>query len=203
MQELTESAAWSPGGGYGVPVHTRGTPYFAGSRVAIGAFDGVHLGHQALVRQLVLDTRSDGVPAVVYTFDPPPRVALLGAPQVISTAERVRRLASLGVDHIVLARFDATYAARDPQDFLAELGRMTPRALWVGTDFRFGRDRTGDTHLLRRHFELRVMSEVRCAAGLRVSSSRIRSLRAEGRHREARALEGWHDIAAQEGEIHP
>ncbi|WP_454015223.1 DUF1330 domain-containing protein [Aquamicrobium terrae] len=76
------------------------------SVVTIGAFDGVHRGHQALIEVFVRQARERGVPAVeVYIFDPPPRVAFGAAEKLIDTRERIRRLRFLGADHIVLAHF--------------------------------------------------------------------------------------------------
>lgn len=177
--------------GRSVPVHPEDSLRLHGSCVATGAFDGVHAGHRALVMALVDSARRRDVPAVIYTFDPLPRVALRGASQLISMQERLRRLTALGVDHIVLAHFTPAYAQRPPQAFVAELKALSPQALWVGSDFRFGRDRSGDITHLSRHFDLHIMPEVRCRDGVRVSSSRIRALMADGRKADAQALLGW------------
>nr|BAH89564.1 riboflavin kinase/FMN adenylyltransferase [uncultured bacterium] len=161
------------------------------SVVTIGAFDGVHRGHQALIEVFVRQARELGVPAVVCTFDPPPRVAFGAAEKLIDTRERIRRLRFLGADHIVLAHFTTEYRQRSPLEFIEELAALSPVALWVGDDFRFGRDRAGDTALLARHFDLQLLPKVVCSGGERVSSSRIRALFAQGRNAEADTLLGW------------
>lgn len=113
------------------------------SVVTIGAFDGVHRGHQALIRRAKDRAVLLGVPAVVYTFDPPPRAFFQAALILMPPAEKLRRLEGLGVNHVVLASFDTEYATRGPQAFLDELEALSPREVWVGCDFRFGGRREG------------------------------------------------------------
>lgn len=161
--------------------------------LAIGAFDGVHRGHQALIGGAVREARSSGVPAVVWTFDPPPKVAFGRAAQLCPTDEKLARIARLGVDVIVLARFDRTYAARGPQEFMDDLARVNPLCIHIGGDFRFGAGQAGNTDLLARRFRLKIARPIRCAAGEVVSSTRIRALRESGRIAEATDLQGPFD----------
>ncbi|WP_018634430.1 FAD synthetase family protein [Neomegalonema perideroedes] len=158
------------------------------SVLAIGAFDGVHLGHQALISAAVAEARERGVPAVVWTFDPPPKVFFGRAARISPSFEKLARIARLGPDWIVVAPFTAAYAARSAEDFLEDLARAGPLAAHVGADFRFGAKQSGDAALLGRRFPLRQAPVVACREGERISSSRIRALRAEGRQGEAAAL---------------
>ncbi|WP_172328228.1 FAD synthetase [Mangrovicoccus sp. HB161399] len=160
----------------------------AASVVTIGAFDGVHLGHQSLVRGAVAEAREIGVPAVVWTFDPPPKVMFGRAEPLVSTAGKLARLAALGPDVIVLASFTRAYAARPAAAFLADLARIAPRRVHVGADFRFGAGQAGDVALLARHLPVHVPRKLCCPAGVPVSSTRIRALLRAGRPAEAQAL---------------
>jgi FAD synthase len=163
----------------------------AASVVTIGAFDGVHRGHQELIRQTALEGTGRGLPSVVYTFDTPPKVYFGQAEPLITLPQKLARIAAFGVDHIIVAHFGQDYARRTAADFIAELGELNPRLILVGEDFRFGSCKSGTVTLLGRHFETRTLPPVRCGAGEIVSSSRIRSLKKAGLAAAAAALEGW------------
>jgi riboflavin kinase/FMN adenylyltransferase len=115
--------------------------------VAIGSFDGVHLGHRR-----VLDTAFEtGLPVAVLTFDPHPRV-LLGQPvELLTTLERkVELLAEYGVEEIVVLRFDRDLAGMTPKEFtLRYLNPLGAQIVVAGPDFRFGHDRAGNLALLQ------------------------------------------------------
>lgn len=160
------------------------------SILTIGAFDGVHRGHQALIRHAVERANRLGVPSVAYTFDPPPRAVLEDAPILTSCAEKVRRLGVLGLDHTIVARFDDRYAERSIEDFLGEIENLDPVEVWVGPDFRFGRDQAGDVETLRRCFATRTFEPVHCRRGKVISSSRVRAFLKRGAIGEARKLLG-------------
>lgn len=162
-----------------------------GSVITIGAFDGVHRGHQALIRRAVGRARELGVPAVVYTFDPPPRAYFQGVPVLTPLGEKLRRLQALQPEYVVVAGFDAEYAARGTDDFLEEIAAMNPREIWVGPNFRFGHGGRGDTDTLSACFTTRVFEPIRCAKGKVISSSRVRRLLARGALHDAHALLGW------------
>jgi riboflavin kinase/FMN adenylyltransferase len=172
-------------------VHRENSLRLAGSVVSIGSFDGVHKGHQALLRALSRAAAARGVASVVYTFDPPPKVVFGKALLLTDAVEKLRRISHFGIDHVVMARFDAEYAARPPEDFLRELAQLSPREVWVGDDFRFGARRAGDVTLLERNFRVRVIDEFTCAGGDRVSSTRLRALFAAGCVEDAQELHGW------------
>ncbi len=152
--------------------------------VAIGSFDGVHLGHRR-----VLDTAFEtGLPVAVLTFDPHPRV-LLGQPvELLTTLERkVELLAEYGVEEIVVLRFDRELAAMKPQEFtLRYLNPLGAQVVVAGPDFRFGHDRAGDLELL--HEEGLLTRLVEPVEG--VSSTTIRNALHEGDVVGASALLG-------------
>jgi riboflavin kinase/FMN adenylyltransferase len=121
--------------------------------LVIGNFDGVHLGHQAVLRQAVSQARSIGVSASVLTFDPHPAgVVGGGAPQRLTTLERRAELVSeLGIDRMYVRRFDSAFAAWQPERFVRDLvvGALRASIVVVGENFRFGAKRAGDLTLLR------------------------------------------------------
>jgi riboflavin kinase/FMN adenylyltransferase len=172
-------------------VHDENVLRLSGSALTIGAFDGVHSGHQALIRTAVRSARNLGIPSVVYTFDPPPKALLYGVQPLTSIDDKVARISALGPDHIVIARFDAAYRARTASDFVRQLSWLAPQAIWIGADFRFGSCKGGNPELLARHFDTQILPAVCCETGEVVSSTRIRALKAAGRFSEAERLEGW------------
>ena len=129
------------------------------SVVTIGAFDGVHRGHQTLVRRAVDAARSRGVRSVAMTFDPHPAAVVRpgSEPPFLQTlADRVARLHDGGVDEVVVLRFTRELAALEPQAFLEEVlvGRLAPVKVVVGTNFRFGHRAAGDVVVLAEGGEL-------------------------------------------------
>lgn len=182
-----------------VRVHRECELALSASVVTIGAFDGVHRGHQALLTRVVDAARRSGVPSVVYTFETSPKVVFQGALQLTPPAERIRRFSLFNVDHIILAHFDRDYAARPAMSFIEELGRLNPRELWIGADFRFGKDRSGDAALLGKYFPLRILEDIAACEGGRISSTRLRALIGEGRREEARLLHGWPEAGCLPG----
>ncbi|WP_430118231.1 FAD synthetase [Neobacillus rhizosphaerae] len=163
----------------------------SGSVIAIGAFDGVHKGHQAVIKQAVIKSRISQVPSVVYTFDPPPRHFFKGVQTLTSTEEKLRRISMLGVDYVVVASFNEWYATRPPEDFICELSKLNPIEITVGSDFHFGKDRKGDVSLLEKYFRLNVAPPVYCNGGKLISSTRIRQLISQGDFQQSYSLLGW------------
>jgi riboflavin kinase / FMN adenylyltransferase len=161
------------------------------SIVAIGAFDGVHRGHQTVIRQAVQRGRKLKVPSVVFTFDPPPRVFFQGARMLTTVDEKLAKIEKLGAKHAVVAKFDEVYAARSAYEFIDCLAKLNPAEIMVGGDFRFGKDRLGDVSLLEKYFKVRVTKPVCCPQGSVISSSRIRQLISEGEIPLSNTLLGW------------
>lgn len=127
----------------------------AGSVVSIGMFDGVHRGHQRVLRTLRQTGHALGLPSVVVTFDPHPRAVLRPeqAPALLVTLEhRLELLALTGaVDHTLVLNFDRRISDAPARGFVEQtlVGRLRMRALVVGENFRCGRGRSGDIALLR------------------------------------------------------
>jgi riboflavin kinase / FMN adenylyltransferase len=145
-------------------------------RIAIGTFDGVHLGHRAVIRG------SD----TVLTFDPHPLSVIHpeATPKLISTSAVKRDLiAGLGVDELVVIPFDERFSSQTAEEFVQDVlvGRLGAAEVSVGENFRFGKGAKGTPEFLRGHdeFETRVVPLVE-AAGETVSSSHIRGLVAAG-----------------------
>lgn len=161
-----------------------------GAVVAIGNFDGIHRGQRAILERVVARAEELGRTSAVVTFDPHPLSVLRPGegPRLLTTPATKRRLmAEVGIEVLLVVRFDrelaATPAERFVREFLAERLRVTE--VHVGRDFSFGHRREGDLELLRRlgselGFEARAVEEV-VLRGERVSSSRIREAVAEGR----------------------
>ena len=161
------------------------------SVITIGAFDGVHLGHQTLIKQATKAARHFGVPSLVYTFDPPPKSVFGTATTLTPLTEKIRRLCYLAPDNIIVANFDKHYASQPAEKFLHELSMFNPLEIWIGGDFRFGAGRKGDTTLLARYFNVKILPPVTCNEGTVISSSRIRDLIKTNKLEEAKAINGW------------
>jgi riboflavin kinase/FMN adenylyltransferase len=150
--------------------------------LVVGNFDGVHLGHQAVLREAVDRARDGRLTASVLTFDPhPAQVVGAGAPPRLTTIERRAELVgALGVETMYVRHFDAEFASWPPARFARDLvaRALLARVVVVGDNFRFGAKRAGDLALLRDlgvelGFEVRVHSVASDAHG-RYSSTRAR-----------------------------
>jgi riboflavin kinase/FMN adenylyltransferase len=150
--------------------------------LTIGSFDGIHLGHRALIQAVVANAREEGMPSVVITFYPHPSVVLRGrAPAFYITTpeERAALLAELGVEVVITQHFDHALAAVTADEFLDRLStHLKFRDLWVGEDFALGHRRQGNVVFLeqagaRRGFRLHVLPPV-LVGGEVVSSTRVR-----------------------------
>ncbi len=178
-----------------------GTPAVSDRPMAltIGNFDGVHLGHQAMLHALLLAAESLELATGVVTFEPHPREFFSpreAPPRLTTLREKLELLDAAGIDQVTVLRFNRTLAAMPAEAFVTEwlVNRLRTRWLLVGDDFRFGAQRTGDFETLQRvgaarGFECFALSSV-MAAGLRVSSSAVRDALAAGRMDLARQLLG-------------
>src|SRR5512145_849899 len=124
------------------------------SAVALGVFDGVHLGHRAILGTAVARGREAGIPAVACTFDPHPMELLQPerAPLAITTLEeRLALIAGCGLDAAVVLPFTRELASMEPEAFVKDvlLTRLSAREIVVGFNHRFGRGARGDVALLR------------------------------------------------------
>lgn len=167
--------------------------------VAIGMFDGVHLGHRAVIDSAVRSARRSGGVAAVLTFDPHPSRLFRPADPVRLIMDRERReaaLLALGVAAVIVQPFDAAFAGIEAEGFLPHLRASLPslHTVYVGENWRFGRGRRGDVALLvaeAKKLGLHVVSAPRINGdGEPISSTRIRALLVEGRIDAANVLLG-------------
>lgn len=170
-----------------------------GCVVAIGNFDGLHLGHQAILDVLRNCSREQGLPATVLTFEPQPREYLApeAAPaRLMRLRDKAEMLAALGIDELRVLRFDAALSQWDGMTFIERVlwRAMGAKQVVIGEGFRFGRGRGGDASLLReagatRGFRVDEVPPI-AVGSLPASSTRVREALAGGRLDEARQLLG-------------
>jgi len=151
--------------------------------LAIGFFDGVHLGHQQIIRQTIIDARQHNALALVVTFDRHPNtvVAPGRVPQLIySPAQKLRTIARLGADAALVLAFDRAFSEQQGEDFIrslkSDLGQI--QSICVGANFTFGHKRSGNVAVLKKlgadlGFLMHGMAAV-SLDGRAVSSTRIR-----------------------------
>lgn len=178
--------------------------------LTIGNFDGLHTGHRAIMERVVERATQRGGEAVVYTFDPHPRVILQPAqapPMLMSLDQKLESLEEMGVDVAIVEPFDRKFASVSPKVFVEEFihERIRPREVYVGYDFHFGRDREGSMRLLtdtgpRLGFSVTIVPEV-TVGGRDVNSTRIRELVSKGEVEEAESLLG-HPFAVRGEVVH-
>jgi riboflavin kinase/FMN adenylyltransferase len=174
---------------------------FGPSAVTIGKFDGVHSGHRRVIGELREIAAEQSLLSTVVTFDRHPLTLLkpeIAPAPLVSFAQKVELLGSLGVDATLVLTFDKELSQRSPQNFVQSIlvDALHAKVVLVGSDFRFGARGAGDITLLREMgtdlgFEVRVVDDVRSTEGRRASSTWIRELLAEGRVSEAGELLGY------------
>jgi riboflavin kinase / FMN adenylyltransferase len=151
--------------------------------LAIGFFDGVHLGHQQIIRQTITDARQREAIVLVITFDRHPNSVVAPSrvpPLIYPLSRKLRTIESLGADTLLLIHFDKAFSEHTGEEFIRELARdlQHVQSLCVGANFVFGHKRGGDVDLLRRlGAELKFMVHGMAAVSLdgrAVSSTRIR-----------------------------
>lgn len=158
-------------------------PFSKGSVVTLGNFDGVHLGHQQVIKQLVKAAHARHLPSVLLTFEPSPKEFLsLQAPaRLTSIREKITHLQTTQLEHMVYLQFNESLSKLPAEQFIEEIlvSRLNVQCILVGRDFRFGYQRQGDITLLkqvgrRKGFEVILIDDV-VIEGTRVSSTAIRS----------------------------
>ncbi|HEX5340472.1 MAG TPA: bifunctional riboflavin kinase/FAD synthetase [Gammaproteobacteria bacterium] len=174
-------------------------PRHRGAVASIGNYDGVHLGHQAVLRELRRRADAFAVPAVVVVFEPTPQeIFTPAAPpaRLMRFGEKLCALAECGVDRVLCLRFNRWFAEWPPERFIERIlvQGLGIRYLVVGDDFRFGHERRGDFGLLKqagtaKGFEVADTGAL-LAGGERISSTRIREALAAGDMAAATAMLG-------------
>ncbi|MFB6344592.1 MAG: hypothetical protein ABEK50_02290 [bacterium] len=168
--------------------------------LAVGTFDGIHRGHQAILQGALDRARDEDLPASVVTFEPDPVTVLKGTPpterRLLTFEDKRAILNHLGFDRMYALPFDEDFASTSAQSFVESIlvERLNAASVHVGYNFRFGRNREGDTEFLRKglnnHGIDAVIQDPIVAGGDPVSSTRIRSLLKDGSPAEARRLLG-------------
>lgn len=163
--------------------------------LAIGNFDGMHLGHQALLQTLNHFSQTHGLMPAVMTFEPHPREFFIPdqAPaRLCSLREKLEYFFKAGIQRVYVCRFNADFANVTAADFMQRILRdaLHANTIFVGEDFRFGANRTGTIETFKEaRFNLETLSQVNLT-GVRVSSTRVREALANGQLSEARQLLG-------------
>lgn len=178
---------------HGIPRSVRPTA------VTVGNFDGVHLGHRAMLDRLIRAAGEEDLATAVLTFEPHPREFFQPerAPaRLTSLREKLEILGRLGVDHTHICRFDRAFAGLGAEDFVERILHRGLQCRWllIGDDFRFGAGRAGDFSMLQQAgaamgFRVVAMPSV-TVDGLRVSSTAVREALAAGEVEQARLLLG-------------
>ncbi|HJF28609.1 bifunctional riboflavin kinase/FAD synthetase [Acinetobacter bohemicus] len=166
----------------------------AKTAVTIGNFDGVHLGHQVMIRQLKAVAEQHQLKTVVMIFEPQPLEFFKGyeaPPRISSLREKVEYLTELGVDYIAVAKFDERFRSLSAEEFATILkDKLNADHLVLGDDFHFGKNRQGNSEFLREFgFEVSNLDTV-VLDGERVSSTRIRQTLQAGDLAQAAKLLG-------------
>lgn len=180
--------------------------HLSGAWLTIGSFDGVHRGHQALVRRMVEEAHVSGRPAVVLTFFPHPSVVLgrIHNPFYLSSPEeRANLLAGLGADVVITLEFNQAMSLLTATEFMQAIKeKLDLEQLWVGSNFALGRGRQGDVPALTRigdelGYQVQVVSPIQ-VDGMLISSTQIRSWLAEGAVDQARSgLGRWYSVGGR------
>jgi riboflavin kinase/FMN adenylyltransferase len=156
--------------------------------LSMGTFDGLHIGHQKLIENLTTHCKEEGYRSVVYTYSNHPREYTLGTkvPKIITLEDKISLFDSLGVDILVLLKFDGLQRDMTPEHFMKELlfDPLDIRYLTVGFDFHFGKRAGGNVAMLESYIEdkdvvLDIVSPI-ARYDEKVSSTRIRNLLFEG-----------------------
>jgi riboflavin kinase/FMN adenylyltransferase len=159
--------------------------------LTIGNFDGVHLGHRAMLARLQAESR--GIPSAVVIFEPHPREFFapeLAPVRLTSLREKLEMLCELGVDRVHICRFNSQFAKMSASDFIDALHeKLSVKYVLIGDDFRFGSGRSGDFALMekiagQRGFKVEAMHSV-LHEGLRISSTAVRATLVAGNMRMA------------------
>lgn len=169
--------------------------------LAIGNFDGVHLGHQAIFRMLVDRAKKKNGTSMVFTFEPHPLriIAPERAPQLLTPfKEKITLIKSSGIDVIICVNFTREFANIKAEDFVREMLLKTigAKEILIGANYRFGKSRKGSPELLKKlgskyGFKVSIIDEIKLNDVI-LSSSRIRTLIAKGKIEEASVFLGRH-----------
>jgi riboflavin kinase/FMN adenylyltransferase len=176
-------------------------PTFRNAVITIGSFDGVHNGHQIIVRRVLELARSRQGEAVLITFEPHPRLVInpndTKLRLLTTVSEKAERLAQLGIDHMVVTPFTDAFRKLSPDEYIKDflVAHFHPSCIVIGYDHRFGNDRSGDISYLMDHaaenqFEVAEISR-QMVDDIAVSSTKVRKALEIGDVDTANALLGY------------
>jgi len=177
-------------------------PVFKNAIITIGTFDGVHLGHQKIIRQLKEEASAHQGETIIITFHPHPRKIVSSVPgdiRLLTTLEeRIELLENSGIDHLVVVPFDNKFSNLTAQEFITDFlyKSFQPHTLIIGYDHRFGKGRKGDYHLLEEYgkqlgFNVREINEA-LLNEVTISSTKIRRALLEHDIETANQFLGYH-----------
>lgn len=160
--------------------------------ITIGNFDGVHVGHQRLIKKVVDEAKKRHVPSIVIAFEPHPAEFFAGnkvsIPRLTRLREKFTAIKACGVDYVLILTFNQYLAALSATEFVIQVlyKKLHPCHVIIGDDFQFGHQRQGDFHLLQKMgqtlgFSVEAMDTL-TLEGERVSSTRIRKALGQGDH---------------------
>jgi riboflavin kinase / FMN adenylyltransferase len=185
-----------------ISLNGRSKPCLKKTCAAIGIFDGVHRGHRYLIKQMLATARRLGAQPIVITFFPhpahvfQPKKNKYSLEYLTSLQDRFRLLSDLGIAACLVVRFNRSFAEIQPQKFIKDIlvKELGVKAVFVGNDFRFGKDRSGDIALFQKlapqyGYEMHAVSALK-QGGAVISSTRIRQLVETGQLNEAARLLG-------------
>ncbi len=180
-------------------IYELGTTKLSKTAIAIGVFDGVHRGHQLLIHKAVAQAKRLKVKSMVITFFPHPAHVLSGKPPLpylMSLEHRLEIFKAEGVDFVWVVRFNKQFAQIDPRYFIKNIlvKKLGVKSIFVGENFRFGKDRSGDIHLFKTlskdfGYQIYPLKPVQYAHQI-ISSGRLRALIPEGKLKDAQKLLG-------------
>ena len=168
--------------------------------VAVGTFDGLHLGHRLIIERLVDTAKSHNLKSVILTFDPHPRKVLFpdrGLNLILSPEEKVEVLSTTGIDYLVVHHFDKNFASVNSEDFMHKVmvGKLGMRHLVSGFNNHFGCDRMGDINVLQQYGQRFGFEVSRIDAalldGISASSTIVRNALVEGDVERAAEILGY------------
>lgn len=176
-------------------------PRFRNAVITIGTFDGVHLGHHAIISQLKKVAAGISGETIIITFHPHPRRIVGKESQSVqllnSLSEKIRLLEEAGIDHLVVVPFTQDFAAQSPESYVEDflVRNFSPHTIIIGYDHRFGRNRMGDFHLLEEYAKKNIFNLVEIPGRLleeaTISSTRIRQALLNGEVELATTLLGY------------
>ena len=169
-----------------------------GAAIALGNFDGVHVGHQEILRACIRYAKEHGIKSAAMIFDPHPSAFFKGGDfkPLMTIEQKITRLKSLGIDFVIINKFDSDFSKISPESFIEDIlvKKLGARYLTTGYNFHFGHKRLGDVTLLSKEakkfgFHYQKIDQVTLDY-MNVSSSKIRELLSQGRISTASAMLG-------------